>query len=157
MADFRRGAEDYHNIENEIETNLVAPVHLSSLFIPLLMQREAVIVNISSGLAFKPLPHVPVYSATKAAIHAFSIALRKQLQETSVRVFEIVPPLVDTELDKGSREKRQLTSRGISPDILAEAVLKAIKNDEYEIVVGDAAKSLLEGKTYLEQMSRHLY
>jgi uncharacterized oxidoreductase len=157
MADFRRGTERFHDIESEIETNLVAPVHLSSLFIPLLMQKDSAIVNISSGLAFKPLPHVPVYCATKAAVHAFSVVLRQQMQETSVRVFEIVPPLVDTELDGGSRKKRQLASPGIPPVILAEAVLKAIGNDDYEIVVGDAAKSLLAGKTYIEQMSRHLY
>ena len=155
MIDFRKGEEAFSDSESEIETNLVAPVHLSSLFVPLLMQNDSAIVNISSSLAFRPLPHVPIYCGTKAAIHAFSMALRKQLQETSVKVFEIVPPLVETELFKSSGVKRQLPSSGLSPSILAAIVLEAIRKDEYEIVVGEAIKSLQEGKEYLEQMSRH--
>jgi uncharacterized oxidoreductase len=155
MIDFRKGEEDLSNNESEIETNLVAPVHLSSLFVPLFIQKDSAIVNISSSLAFKPLPHVPIYCATKAAIHAFSMALRQQLHETSIRVFEIVPPIVKTELYKGSRGNRQLPSPGLSPSVLASIVLEAIRRDETEIVVGEAIKLLLAGKEHLEQMSRH--
>jgi uncharacterized oxidoreductase len=155
IIDFKKGEEAFSDIESEIATNLVAPAHLSSLFVPLFMQNDAAIVNISSSLAFRPLPHVPIYCGTKAAIHAFSIALRKQLQETSVKVFEIVPPLVETELFKSSRARRQLPSPGLSPSILAAIALEAIRKDEYEVVVGEAIKSLQEGKEYLEQMARH--
>lgn len=149
--DFKKCSQDH---SNEIETNLTAPVHLSCLFIPLLLEKDAAIVNISSSLAFRPMPHVPVYCATKAAIHAFSVALREQLRETSVQVFEVIPPLVDTELHGGRLEKRQLSS-AISPSVVAAATLEAIGNDEHEIIVGEAIKSLEAGRARLEEISRH--
>jgi uncharacterized oxidoreductase len=77
QIDFRKGTKDLSAAEDEIETNLRAPVQLSALFIPHFMkQEEAAIVNVSSGLAFIPLAAVPVYCATKAAIHSFSLSLR---------------------------------------------------------------------------------
>jgi uncharacterized oxidoreductase len=155
LIDFRKGEESFSGSESEIETNLTAPAHLISLFIPLLLNKDSAIINISSGLAYKPVLHVPVYCATKAAIHALSVALRKQLQDTSIKIFEIVPPLVDTELDKGRRNKMSNALPKLSPSIIAAAALEALENDEYEIAVGNAAKSILENKTYLEQMSQH--
>ena len=89
QIDFRKGTKPLSGGEDEIETNFRAPVHLAALFIPhLKKQQEAAIVNISSGLAFIPLAAVPVYCATKAAIHSFSLSLRHQLRETSIKVFE---------------------------------------------------------------------
>lgn len=83
----------------EIETNLVAPVHLCSLFAPLLAHKEgAAIVNVSSGLAFVPLAFVPVYCATKAAVHSLCLSLRSQMRPLGVAVHEIAPPAVDSEL-----------------------------------------------------------
>ena len=106
-VDFKKGTVDLMSGENEIEINLQAPVHLSALFIPYLMkQKEAAIVNISSGLAFVPIAIMPLYCATKAAIHSFSLFLRHQLKGTSIKVFEIIPPTTDTWLDRGARDKR---------------------------------------------------
>ncbi len=83
---------------------------MTALFTPhLIKQKEAAIMNVSSGLAFHPMPMLPVYSATKAAVHTFSIALRQQLEGTSVKVFELIPPMVDTNLDKGARKARGQT------------------------------------------------
>ena len=156
MIDFKNGTRDLSGGQNEIETNLVAPVHLSALFIPLFMkQKDAAIINISSSLGFTPMPHIPLYCVSKAAIHAFSMVLREQLKDTSVRVFEIVAPLVDTDLDQGSREKRKVSFRGIPPSKLARPILDAIANDEYEIVVGEAVRLVNEGKKHLELMLQH--
>ena len=139
QIDFRKGTEDLLNGENEIETNLQAPVHLSALFIPHLMkQAEAAIVNVSSGLGFIPLAAVPVYCATKAALHSFSLSLRYQLKDTSIKVFEIVPPTVDTELDKGARDERGQEDKGIQPEAVAAAAVQALGKDEFEIAVGQA-------------------
>lgn len=70
-VDFRRGTRDLPDADEEVATNLVAPIHLCALLIPhLRRQKHAAIVNISSGLAFTPLAVVPVYCATKAAIHS---------------------------------------------------------------------------------------
>lgn len=136
---FKKGTTGLRDEENEIDINLKAPVHLSAMFIPHLMkQKEAAIVNVSSGLAFVPIAFMPVYCATKAAMHSFSLSLRHQLKDTSIKVFEIIPPTTDTELDRGARGKRGQVDRGIKPEIVAEAAIEAMKKDEFEIAVGQA-------------------
>ncbi|KPF65994.1 oxidoreductase [Bosea sp. AAP35] len=85
--------------EETIETNLLGPIRLTAALLPhLLAQPRASVVTVSSGLAFVPLAATPTYSATKAAIHSWSMALRHQLKDTSVEVVEIAPPYVQTEL-----------------------------------------------------------
>jgi uncharacterized oxidoreductase len=135
----KKGTSDLQGEENEIDINLKAPVHLAAMFVPHLMaQKEAAIVNISSGLGFIPIAFMPVYCATKAALHSFSLSLRHQLKDTSIKIFEIIPPTVDTELDRGARQKRGQTDRGIKPEIVAEAAIEAMEKDDYEAAVGQA-------------------
>ncbi len=120
----------------EIETNLVAPLHLTMLFAPLLRkQPEAAILNVTSGLGFTPLAIFPVYCATKAALHALSLSLRHQLRETTVRVFEVIPPIVNTEL-KGDDLP---DPRGIPASVIADETMLALANDQYEVAIGMAA------------------
>jgi uncharacterized oxidoreductase len=138
--DLRTGAVDLSGDEDEIDINLKAPIHLCAMFIPHLSeQRESAIVNITSGLAFTPLAVVPIYCATKAGLHSFSQSLRHQLRNTSIKVFEVAPPIVDTELDRGARESREQENVGISPVEVAEAALKGMKEDQLEIVIGLAS------------------
>jgi uncharacterized oxidoreductase len=137
--DFKKGTSDLDEKEDEIIINLQATVYLSAIFIPhLLRQKEAAIINISSGLAFIPLAIMPVYCATKAALHSLSLSMRHQLKDTSIKVFEIIPPTADTELDRGARKKRGQTDFGIKPEIVSQAALEALKNDDYEAAVGQA-------------------
>ena len=139
MIDLKKGDQKPANSKNEIETNLVAPIRLSALFIPWLTKRkEAAIMNVSSGLAFVPIAAMPVYCATKAALHSFTVSLRHQLKDTSIKVFELVPPMVDTELDQGAAEEGDSEYRGIPPSEVAQAALSAMAADEYEILVGEA-------------------
>jgi uncharacterized oxidoreductase len=139
MIDFRKGIETLKTIDNEIAINLEAPIELCAYFIPLLQaQKESAIINITSGLGFIPSVAMPVYSATKAALHSFSVTLRRQLKDTSIKVFELIPPMVDTDLDKGERKKRGLTYFGITADQTAQEAFDAIKKDEYEFAVGEA-------------------
>ncbi|CAN7291371.1 SDR family oxidoreductase [Bosea sp. LjRoot237] len=85
--------------EETIGTNLLGPIRLTAALLPhLLAQPRSAILTVSSGLAFVPLATTPTYSATKSAIHAWSMALREQLKKTSVEVIEIAPPYVQTEL-----------------------------------------------------------
>ncbi len=136
---FLTGAAGFNDAESEIETNLTASIHLSALFTShfLQQQNECAIVNITSGLAFIPLKIVPVYCATKAGLHSFSISLRSQLAKTNVRVFEIAPPIVKTELHREAQARKQ-SQRGIPASVVAEATFKALKNNQYETVVGQA-------------------
>ncbi len=157
MIDFHKGTEDLSNGEDEIEVNLKAPIHLSACFIPVLLkQKESAIINISSGLAFVPLAVLPVYCATKAAIHSFSISLRHQLRDTSIKVFEIIPPIVDTELDKGTREEREVEYRGIPPVEVSKVTLNALKNNEYEVAIGMAQYLMTGSRNNPEQIFQNM-
>jgi uncharacterized oxidoreductase len=139
QIDFTKGTKELLSGEDEIQINFSAPVQLSASFIPhLIKQEEAAIVNVSSGLGFVPLTIMPVYCATKAAIHSFSWSLRHQLRKTKVKVFEVIPPTVDTELDRGARGRRRQEYRGIPPADVAEATLSGLAKDEFEIAVGQA-------------------
>ncbi|MDB5045143.1 MAG: DltE [Deinococcus sp.] len=85
--------------EATIATNLLGPIRLTAALLPhLLAQPSAALLTVSSGLAFVPMALTPTYSATKAAIHSYTQSLRHQLRGTSVEVFELVPPYVQTEL-----------------------------------------------------------
>jgi uncharacterized oxidoreductase len=124
---------------DEVTINLAAQIRLCALFAPILLKRKkAAIVNISSGLAFVPIATMPVYCATKAAIHSFTISLRHQLRNTSVRVFEAAPPTTDTELDKDFAGEQEQAYRGISPQEVAARIIEGMKADKEEIMVGEA-------------------
>lgn len=88
-----------------VTTNLLGPIHLIAAFIEQLQSRpDATIVTVSSGLAFTPLKITPSYNASKAAIHMLSESIRLQLAGTSVRVLELEPPSVRTDLMPGQAE-----------------------------------------------------
>jgi uncharacterized oxidoreductase len=85
--------------EATITTNLLGPIRMIAAFTEFLATKaDATIMNVSSGLAFVPLPLTPTYSATKAAIHSLSVALRVQFADTSIQVLELAPPAVQTAL-----------------------------------------------------------
>lgn len=135
--DFRKGAAAYEAGDSEVAINLEAVFHLTALFTPHLMkQSAAAIINVSSGLGVVPLAIVPVYSATKAALHSFSVSLRRQLANTTIKVFEILPPVVDTDLDKGARLRRNQTDKGITAAAVATESIAAIGKDKLEIPIG---------------------
>lgn len=141
-VDFTKGPRDMAWAEAEVAVNLAAPIQLSALLIPhLKRRREAAIVNISSGLGFTPLAAVPVYCATKAAIHSLSLTMRYQLRDTTIKVFEIVPPIVPTEL-AGQRQRSEDPERTMSAEEVARGTLAALEADHYEAALGVAAHLL---------------
>ena len=105
LADNVGRAVDDAVIVSTIATNLVGPIRMTSALVEHLKQQEyAAVVNVTSGLAFIPLALNAVYSATKAAIHSYTSSLRFRLKLTNVKVIEIAPPYVQTELT-GERQK----------------------------------------------------
>lgn len=86
----------YERAKIEIATNVEAPVHLSSLFMNL--PSLSCIMNVTSGLSFVPLSKVPVYSATKAFFHSFTLSMRHLLKQKNIEVIEIIPPALNTDL-----------------------------------------------------------
>lgn len=99
LIDLQDTSLDLENINREIATNLSGTIQMVHQFLPHLSQKKsAAIVNVSSGIAFMPLSAAPIYSATKAGVRAYTQALRLQLEGTSVKVFEMIPPGVNTNL-----------------------------------------------------------
>jgi uncharacterized oxidoreductase len=91
-------------VEQEIDTNLLGLIRVSAALLPHLQKMEnATLVNVSSGLGFVPLARFPVYCATKAAVHSFCLSIRRQLRASGVKVIEIVPPYVATDLGHSFR------------------------------------------------------
>lgn len=127
-------------IREELETNFVAPTHLASLFTEQLSGKDnAAIINITSGLAFVPLAFMPVYCATKAAMHSLSLSLRYQLKNKGIAVFEIAPPSVDTELGHERRADKTESHGGIPVEEFIEGAMEALKNDVFEAGIGQSA------------------
>lgn len=137
--DFRHGAEAVDAIGREIAVNLVAPMVLTAKLLPsLLVRPEAAIVNIGSGLALVPKRTAPMYCASKAGLHAFSIALRGQLECTTVHVLEVLPGQVETEMARGRGPSRKL-----SADALAAQVLDALTKGRSELLPGPMGRLAL--------------
>ncbi|QJD93401.1 SDR family NAD(P)-dependent oxidoreductase [Duganella dendranthematis] len=109
----------------EVTTNLNGTIWTNLQFLPMLKnQANAAIVNVSSGLAFVPMPISPVYSATKAAIHSYTLSLRAQLKNSGVRVFELAPPGTETPLFHNDFTKEDVG--GLVPMPVATLVKRAI-------------------------------
>ncbi|WP_042462787.1 SDR family oxidoreductase [Neobacillus dielmonensis] len=130
--------KDWNYYQNEIAINVEGPIHLSMLLIPHLMQQKyAAILNVSSGLAIMPGVWVPIYSATKAAIHSFSTSLRHQLADTSIEVIEIFPPAVNTDLGGVG-----LHTFGAPLDHFADTIFQGLEANQLEIGYGGTEQRL---------------
>ncbi len=150
--DFTGGAGEFLAGESEIRINLEAPILLSGLFVPQLRGRnEPAVLNVSSGLGFVPAARMPVYSATKAGLHAFSMALRHQLAKIGIRVFEIVPPAVDTELNPEGRARRGNFRAGLTADEFVAAAMKGLEEDRFEIGYGFSAEMMQASRADLDR------
>lgn len=150
--DFMQGIAEYEAGPSEIAINLEALVVLSALFIPhLAKQKNPAIVNVSSGLGFVPAARMPVYSATKAAVHAFSMALRHQLKAVGIEIYEVVPPAVDTELNTEGRAKRGGFRAGLGADEFVAAVMKGMASGRVEIGYGTTERSIKASREELDE------
>ena len=170
-------SEDWDAIHQEIAINLEAPIHLSRLFAEHLSKQKdpapaeqanispaivspaltssaivsSAIINVTSGLAFVPLAMVPVYCATKAALHTFTLSLRHHLASTRIKVIEIIPPAVNTDLGgKG------LHDFGVPLDEFSDAVFNRLQGDELEIAYGFAQKSSRASREELNGMFQQM-
>jgi uncharacterized oxidoreductase len=119
---------------------------------------EAAIVNVSSGLAFVPLPISPVYCATKAGLHSFTESLRVQMKSTKVKVFDLAPPATQTELlgDFNFEDMKGVSIMKV--DDMVKAAVKGMQTDRFEIRPGQANQLKIMSRVapgfILKQMSR---
>jgi uncharacterized oxidoreductase len=129
--DFR--ITDPNLVDNDgcIALNLKAPVHLITRLMAQLKSRpEAMIVNITSGLAIAPRAGGPIYCATKAGLRSYTLALREQLKGTRIHVLEALPPIVETKMTAGRKNKK------MSADDCAAEIIRAMERNKDEANVG---------------------
>jgi uncharacterized oxidoreductase len=137
----------------EIDINLSGTIRMVNQFFPwLARQPEALIVNISSGLAFVPFPAAPVYSASKAAIHSFSLALRAQAARTNVRIVELAPPGTETPLFRGEFAEEMQGEKGMDVSRLVNQAIAGIESGRLEIRPGAANVLKIASRVAPQQM-----
>lgn len=131
------GPVDEGALTSIVTTNLLGPIRMTSALIEHLKKQDAAIVmNVSSGLAFVPLAKTAIYCSTKAALHSYTLSMRYLLKGSSVKVLELIPPWVQTDLlDSGNNPNAMPLAQFI------EETMKALSTDAEEVVV-ERAKML---------------
>jgi len=130
-VDLLEAAVTDERIANEIAVNLTGPILLTRQLLPLLRSgRNPLIIMITSGYALLPARRAPTYSATKAGLRSFTMALRRQLRGVGIRVVEVLPPLVDTPATRSVKQPK------MSPASLVDSVLREIVRGKDEILPG---------------------
>jgi uncharacterized oxidoreductase len=128
-------ANFYESMKTEINTNIEAPLHLTSLFIQL--QSLTTVMNVTSGLAFSPFAKIPVYSATKAFFRSFTLSLRHLLKEKNIEVVEIIPPALNTDLGGVG-----LHNAHPSVSSFIESIFEQLKQGKTELTFGTSESRL---------------
>ena len=125
----------FKKAKQEIVTNIEAPLHLTSLFVQL--PSLTTVINVTSGLSFVPLTKVPVYSATKAFFHSFTISLRQLLRAKNIEVIEIIPPALNTDLGgNGLHDEAPQVSAFI------ESIFEQLRENKQQLTFGFSAMML---------------
>lgn len=128
-------------LTSELDINLKGTIWMNNAFLPMLKEKKsAAIVNVSSGLAFAPLPISPIYCASKAALHSYSLSLREQLRNTGIKVFELAPPATDTELIHQFHEDDMKGTKLMPSKAMVAEFIKGFSKDKYEICPGQASQ-----------------
>ena len=129
-------AADLGGLMAEMNINVGGVIGMTSAFIDILTANKGTLINVSSALAFVPMPSAPIYSASKAAIHSYTQSLRFQLEKTGVEVIELMPPAVKTDLAADIVEGDAFTL--ITTDELVKQSFASLKAGAVEIRPGQA-------------------
>jgi uncharacterized oxidoreductase len=147
-------AADLGGLMAEMNVNVGGVVGMTSAFIDILTANKGTVINVSSGLAFVPLPAVPIYSASKAAIHSYTQSLRFQLEETGVEVIELMPPAVKTDL---TAELAEGGTSLITTDELVKQSFASLKAGALEIRPGQTKQLALMRRLAPDFLNRQLW
>ena len=135
----------YEKAKAEIATNIEAPIHLTNLFLKL--DSLNTIINVTSGLSFVPFTKVPVYSATKAFFHSFTLSLRHVLQAKNIEVIEIIPPAINTDLGgAGLHDFAPPVSEFIA------GIFEQLKDGKIELTFGQSEKMATAAPEQLKEI-----
>jgi uncharacterized oxidoreductase len=131
-----RGTTDLAALTTELDINVAGTIRTTAAFVELLKANHGAIINVTSGLAFVPLPSAPIYCATKAALHSYTMSLRFQLQDAGVEVVELMPPAIDTAINAGMPKDGDV--KLISTDELVALTMPGLLAGDPEIRPGQA-------------------
>ena len=131
-------AKNLEKLTSELDINIAGTIRTNSAFINQIKENQGSIINVTSALAFVPLQCGPIYCATKAALHSYTISLRQQLADYNVEVIELMPPAVKTELTAELPEDGDF--KMITTDELVETTIKALQANKLEITPGQASQ-----------------
>ena len=135
----------YQKANEEITTNVLAPIHLTTLFTSL--KSLDTIINVTSGLAFVPLSKVPVYCATKAFMRSFTLSLRQNLKGKNIEVIEMIPPALNTDLGgKGIHDGQPAVSDFV------EAIFQQLKEGKTELSFGTSETRLQANSSVISEL-----
>jgi uncharacterized oxidoreductase len=148
-------AADLEALMTEMEINVGGVIRMTSAFIDILTANKGTLINVSSALAFVPLPPAPIYSATKAAIHSYTQSLRFQLEESGVEVIELMPPAVKTELAADITEGEGVTV--ITTEELVKQTFASLSAGAVEIRPGQAKQLALMRRLAPNFINRQLW
>ena len=134
--DYTKEIDSFANQEYEIDVDFTSPLRMVHYFLPMLKDRkESAVVNVTSGLAYVPLTLAPIYCASKAALHAWTRSFRYQMANSNIKVFELMPPLVETEMVADFKGQKMM-----QPDKLAKDFIKGILSDTFEMTPEQASQ-----------------
>lgn len=137
LVDAGNENNDLQKQMQEIEINFNSPIRVLHYFLTQLKEsKNAVLVNVSSGLAYVPFAQAPTYSGTKSALHFWTLGIRPQLKPHNIKVIELLPPVVDTPLAHGADIAEDDNLKPVPPEKLADIFWKDFKNGKEEITPG---------------------
>jgi uncharacterized oxidoreductase len=131
----KTSAADLAGLLTEVDINVGGVIRTTSALIDILAANRGTVINVSSALAFVPVPAMPIYSATKAAVHSYTQSLRFQLEDTGVEVIELMPPAVQTDMTSEFDEAGIST---ITTDELVKQTFAALRAGKLEIRPGQS-------------------
>jgi uncharacterized oxidoreductase len=131
----KASVDDLAGLMSEVEINVGGVIRTTSALIDILTANQGTVINVSSGLAFVPVPAMPIYSATKAAVHSYTQSLRFQLEDSGVEVIELMPPAVRTDM---TSEFDEAGIKTITTNELVNQTVAALRADKREIRPGQS-------------------
>jgi uncharacterized oxidoreductase len=148
-------ATDLDGLMTEMNVNVGGVIRTTSAFIDILAANKGTVINVSSALAFVPLPSAPVYCAAKAAVHSYTQSLRFQLEGTGVEVIELMPPAVKTDLSTDLANGDGFTL--LTTDELVKQSFASLKKGALEVRPGQAKLLALMRRIAPDFINRQLW
>lgn len=155
--DLAEGTKGLGNLDREMEINLLAPIKMNGLLIPLLKeQQRPVIINVTSILGFTPLVRCPIYCASKAGFHVYTLELRKHLEHTGIEVYEVPPCRVETNLNPTGRANAKPGTEkvGLQVEEYVQFVLDELEKGNLDIFHGQTGIDIKTQPRPVTELSR---